>query len=153
MVAACGVNGIGWRKAQVAKVAKVATVPFGDLLPLRQFETRHILQLLCVLHFRYSWHALGQRVMLLEPGSRPVPNYPDYELIRKLGAGAFGDVWHAHGPGGVDVARFVGPSASRGPVAVRDFKPLASSRQVSVLASDNQESAGCPAGAPFSRVR
>lgn len=42
--------------------------------------------------------------MMLQQGARPVPNYPDYVLIRKLGAGAFGKVWHAHGPGGLDVA-------------------------------------------------
>jgi serine/threonine-protein kinase len=42
--------------------------------------------------------------MLLQPGSRPVPNGADYVLICKLGTGAFGEVWHAHGPGGLDVA-------------------------------------------------
>jgi serine/threonine protein kinase len=33
-----------------------------------------------------------------------VPNCPDYVLIRRLAAGAFGEVWNAHGPGGLDVA-------------------------------------------------
>jgi serine/threonine-protein kinase len=42
--------------------------------------------------------------MKLQPGSRPVPDSTDYVLIRRIGAGAFGEVWHAHGPGGLDVA-------------------------------------------------
>lgn len=42
--------------------------------------------------------------MTLQPGSRPVPDAPDYVLFRKLGAGANGLVWRAHGPGGIEVA-------------------------------------------------
>lgn len=51
--------------------------------------------------------------MSLQPGSRPVPNSPDYVLVRRLGAGAFGEVWHAHGPGSLDVALKFIPLDSR----------------------------------------
>lgn len=39
--------------------------------------------------------------MILQPGARLLP---EYVLVRKRGAGAFGEVWHAKGPGGLDVA-------------------------------------------------
>jgi hypothetical protein len=81
----------------------------------------------------------GLKGVLLTPGARPLP---DFELVRMLGRGGFGEVWKASGPGGIDVAlKFVRLGEQSAAVELRPgadeertpCPPLAAVRRLAVL--------------------
>lgn len=73
--------------------------------------------------------------MFVKAGSRPVPDAPAYQLIEKIGAGAFGEVWRASAPGGIEVALKFIPldSAERAETELRSVEVMKSIRHPNLV--------------------
>src|SRR5437868_10949389 len=65
--------------------------------------------------------------LLCQPGFEPIPGY---QLVERLGAGGYGEVWKATAPGGLTKAVKVVYGDTDGPQAEQELKALSRIKEV-----------------------